>query len=109
MTEEFEQQLASTADLVRHRVSMGDRADVPRAVDHAALFRRRADARAAADELEALGYRTELYRRWLKTVLEISQVTAVDEESAAAFTREVFGVVERHHGQYDGWGALLEQ
>jgi regulator of RNase E activity RraB len=39
--------------------------------------------------------------------VEFSAMTAVDHATAAAFTREVVGIVERHSGRYDGWGGFL--
>lgn len=78
-----------TAALVRQRLNMGDRADVPRQVDHSASFREQAAARAAAAALAALGYDVGVHRRWFRTLLEFTHVTAVDHDTAAAFTREV--------------------
>jgi hypothetical protein len=34
-------------------------------------------------------------------------MTAVDHVTAAAFTREVVGIIGRHGGRYDGWGGFL--
>jgi regulator of RNase E activity RraB len=106
---ELDNQLELTADLVRQRLDMGDRADVPREVEHSAIFRNKEDATAAADALSALGYQVLIHRRWLRYVLEFSHVTAVDHHSAAEFTRQVVPVIERHRGTYDGWGALVEE
>ncbi len=62
----------------------------------------------AARELEALGYEVDrLRRRWFTVWLAFGKETAVDHESAAAFTREVVGVVDRHGGTYDGWSGFL--
>ncbi len=77
MTEELDRQLDLTADLVRVRLSMWDRADVPRGVDHSASFRRKADARTTAQELAALGYEVGWDRHWLRPVLEFTPITAV--------------------------------
>ncbi len=109
MAHELDRQFEETADLVRQRLSMGDRADVPRQVDHSARFRKRADAKAAAVALSKLGYDVDVHRHWLRTVLEFTHVTAVDQDTAAAFTREVIPVIEHRRGEYDGWGAMLEE
>lgn len=106
---EINRQVALTAELVRQRLSMGDRADLAREVDHSAVFRRKAEAEAAAAELSALGYAVDVHRSWLRFVLEFAHVTTVDHGTAEAFTREVIPVIERHKGEYDGWGAMLEE
>jgi regulator of RNase E activity RraB len=31
----------------------------------------------------------------------------VDHASAAAFTREVVSILDRHEGTYDGWGGFV--
>lgn len=108
VTDELDQQLRMTAALVGQRLSMGDRADVAREVDHTATFRTKAEAERAASALATLGYEVGLHRRWPKIVLEFTHVTAVDHDTAAAFTREVVPVIVQHGGDYDGWGAMLE-
>lgn len=110
MSSGLDQQLSFTRDQIQQRLSMGDRLDVPREVDHSAEFRKRGSAEEAAGELRALGYRVSLGKRGLfKVLLEASKITAVDEATAAAFTREVYGVVAKHDGSYDGWGGEVEQ
>ncbi|HEX2174401.1 MAG TPA: ribonuclease E inhibitor RraB [Nocardioidaceae bacterium] len=109
MSGELERQLEATAELVCQRLSMGDRAEVPREVDHSATFRTQAAAKAAAAALATLGYDLGVHRRWFRTVVEFTHVTAVDHNTAAAFTREVIPVIEQHGGEYDGWGATLEE
>ena len=102
------EQLQLTAELVAERVAMGDDAVQPRPIDHLAGFRSRSAATAAGQELTAAGYRVDGLRRRLLTVeLEFSAMTATDPATAAAFTREVVAVVERHGGRYDGWGGFL--
>ncbi|OMQ15349.1 hypothetical protein A7K94_0210115 [Modestobacter sp. VKM Ac-2676] len=54
------------------------------------------------------GYRIDgIYRRLLTVRVEFSAMTAVDHDSAAAFTREIVAIVGRHGGRYDGWGGFL--
>jgi regulator of RNase E activity RraB len=108
MRSDIDEQLALTREVVEVNVQHGDHPSEPRQIDHAAAFRSRTAARAAAAELEAAGYRVDAVRRhWLTVWLEFSKQTAVDHGSAAAFTREVVGVVHRHGGRYDGWGGFL--
>jgi hypothetical protein len=101
-------QLRLTAATVEANLGHGDQVAAPRPIDHTAAFRTRRAAVAAGEELAAAGYRVDgLYRRLLTVWLEFSAMTAVDHETAAAFTREVVAIVERHGGHYDGWGGFL--
>lgn len=106
---DMDRQVESTAELVRVRLGMGDRADVAREVAHNAVFKRKADAEAAAVELSSLGYVVDVRRSWLRHAVQFTRVTAVDHATAEAFTREVVAVIERHGGEYDGWGAMIEE
>ena len=102
------EQLRLTAATVEENLAHGDQVTAPRPIDHTAGFRTRSAAVAAGEELTAAGYRVDgLYRRLLTVWLEFSAMTAVDHATAAAFTREVVGVVERYGGHYDGWGGFL--
>ena len=102
------EQLRLTAEVVEANLGHGDVVTAPRPIGHLAGFRSRSAAVAAGEELAAVGYRVDgLYRRRLTVWLEFSAMTAVDHATAAAFTREVVGIVERHGGRYDGWGGFL--
>lgn len=104
----MDHQLQSTAELVEVNLGYGDQVHRPRRLDHLAGFRSRSAAVAAAGELEALGYEIDgLQRRWFTVWLEFGKETAVDHESAVAFTREVVAVVDRNGGTYDGWSGFL--
>ncbi|MGY1847273.1 MULTISPECIES: ribonuclease E inhibitor RraB [unclassified Blastococcus] len=108
MPRDVEEQVALSAQLVDQRLGMGDQVHQPRPIDHLAGFRSRRAAEAAGEELVAAGYRIDgLRRRFLTVWLEFSAMTAVDSDTAAAFTREVVGIVDRHGGSYDGWGGFL--
>ena len=108
MPQDVEEQVALGAQLVEERLGLGDRVHEPRPIDHLAGFRTRKAAEAAGEELVAAGYRIDgLRRRFLTVWLEFSAITAVDHDSAAAFTREVVAVVNRHGGTYDGWGGFV--
>ena len=108
MPRDVEEQVALSAQLVEERLGLGDQAHAPRPIDHLAGFRTRKAAEAAGEELVAAGYRIDgLRRRFLTVWLEFSAMTAVDHVTAATFTREVVGIVNRHGGTYDGWGGFL--
>ena len=101
-------QLRLTAETVEANLGHGDQVHAPRPIDHTAAFRTRRAAVAAGEELTAAGYRVDgLFRRLLTVWLEFSAMTAVDHGTAAAFTREVVAIVQRHGGRYDGWGGFL--
>jgi hypothetical protein len=102
------EQLRLSAETVEANLGHGDQVTAPRPIDHLAGFWTRSAAVAAGKELTAAGYRVDGLRRRLLTVwLEFSAMTAVDHATAAAFTREVVAVVDRHGGHYDGWGGFL--
>jgi hypothetical protein len=104
----MDEQLTMTARVVEANLGHGDQVSRPRPIDHLAGFRSRSAATAAAQDLTAAGYRIDGMRRRMLTVwLEFSAMTAVDHITAAAFTREVVRIVERHGGSYDGWGGFL--
>ena len=108
MPQDVEEQVARGAELVEQRRGLGDQVVAPRPIDPQAGFRSRRAATAAGAELVAAGYRVDgLHRRFLTVWLEFSAMTAVDSATAAAFTREVVGIVNRHGGSYDGWGGFL--
>jgi regulator of RNase E activity RraB len=107
VTSEITHQLHLTDELVTARLSMGDNPNAPREVDHHARFRRMADARAAAAALTTAGYDVETSRQLFRPLLEASHVTAVDHQTAAAFTREVVSIVEQCGGEYGGWGSMI--
>ena len=108
MAHDLDEQLRQTAQVVEQNLAIGDRVSEPRRIDHLAGFRAKAAAVAAADELRAAGYRIDSVRRRFLTVLvEFSRETAVDHASAAAFTREIVDILDRHEGTYDGWGGFV--
>jgi hypothetical protein len=105
---DLDAQLQMTAELVEVNLGYGDHVIRPRRIDHLAGFRSRAAADAAARDLTARGYRIDGVRRRMLTVwLAFSHETAVEHERAAAFTRELVGVLDQHGGSYDGWSGFL--
>lgn len=110
MAEDLDMQLAMTRQQIEQRTGMGDQLATPRLTDHSAEFKKRKAAEVAADELRGHGYEVTLGKRGLmKVLLEASKQSAVDLATAEAFVREVFGVVSKHGGDYDGWGGPVEK
>lgn len=110
MSDALSAQLALTRQQIDQRAGMGDRLEMPRLTDHSAEFTRKSSAEDAAAQLRSLGYDVTLSRRGLrKVLLEASKESAVDLDTAEAFTREVFGVISAHGGDYDGWGGPVEE
>lgn len=90
------------------RVGMNDDLLIPRDVEHFAYFTRRGKAASAADDLVASGFTVATGRRGFKTVVHAARSEPLSDESVARFLRDVIAVVERHDGEYDGWGAPVE-
>ena len=90
--------------MTRHELR--DRFDLARTVTHSAGFPRRAAAERAAGELRSSGYDATVTRHGLLGAdLRASREDALDDDRAVTFTREVFDVVQRAGGRYDGWSA----
>lgn len=88
------------------RNSLRDRFDLALTVTHSAGFPRRAAAERAADEPRSSGYDATVTRHGLLGAdLQASREDALDDDRAVTFTREVFDVVQRAGGRYDGWSA----
>lgn len=102
--------LTSNVEQFSQRIKMRDDVDLPREVEHFANFSAIKDARAAARDLEALGYAVTVTRRMVfRATLRATKQSTVDIETADAMVEEVFGVVEARRGDYDGWGAPVIQ
>jgi regulator of RNase E activity RraB len=102
--------LTSNVEQFSQRIKMRDDVDQPREVEHFANFAAIKEAQSAARQLEALGYTVTVARRMIfRATLRATKMSTVDIETADAMVEEVFGVVEAHHGDYDGWGAPVIQ
>lgn len=108
MTSTYEYQLSMWSPQREQRAEMGDVLETPRPVEHYAYFSRRSHAQAAANDLIAAGFEVGRARHRFKTVLQATRGEALGDEQVARFLREVVGIVERHGGDYDGWGATVE-
>jgi len=87
----------------------GDDLTKTREVDHVALFPNRELAFAAAVELRAAGFRTDEPSgpdgddpRW---ALEFHRNEHLSEHRPDEFVDEILDILEKHQGDYDGWGA----
>ena len=105
----YDVQLSMWPTQREQRDELGDDLSVPREVEHFAIFTRRAHAESAGDELLAAGFEVGLARRWTKTILRAARREALSDDTVARFLREVVTIVERHDGDYDGWGAAVEE
>jgi hypothetical protein len=104
----YEYELAMWPAQRDRRVELNDVLSEPRDVEHFVYFKRRANAKAAADALVADGFAVGLGRQGFRTVLQAVRTDALTDEAVAQFLRGVITVVEQHHGNYDGWGATVE-
>lgn len=100
--------LADTGQQLDARRQMGDRLEVPRVVDHVALFRSKGAATSAAEALRALGYTVDVRAKLFSTTIEAHKSERLDADEPVRFVTEVFEVVERNGGTYDGWGGEVE-
>ena len=90
------------------RLKMGDHVTVAREIEHFAYFHRSADAKAAAAELEGCDFRTSLTRKGFGTILLEARIQSdVERDSTDQFVRELYALVERHGGFYDGYGGRI--
>lgn len=99
--------LQHAAEQLDRRLRNGDQIDVPRPIDHFAIFARRRWAKRAARELVAAGFEIQIDRLGLRHVLTASHRATVDTASSTAFLTLVIGAVERAGGSYDGWRARI--
>jgi hypothetical protein len=107
---DIQHHLTSNVEQFSQRIKMRDDVDLPREVEHFANFTALVEARAAGRDLEELGYAITVTRRKLfRATLRAAKQSTVDVETADAMVEEVFAVVQRHRGDYDGWSAPLIQ
>ncbi|WP_217180329.1 ribonuclease E inhibitor RraB [Streptomyces sp. AC495_CC817] len=100
-------QLANWAAQKEQRLTIGDALDQPRELDHTLVFRKRARAVAAAHTLDAVGYRTSIRSRFLRSTVEATRVDTLADENVVRFLTEVAGIAAEHGGQYDGFGGSI--
>ncbi len=97
--------------LVEERLRLGDSVETAREVDHAAVFRKMSDARAAAAEIERLGMHVDsIGRYWMRpfqVMVTFRRGQRTDLETVRRTTDEFVALCSRHNGIYDGWGAMV--
>lgn len=102
-----EQLAAANAQQLDQRRSMGDPLEVAREVEHFSYFPRSAKAQKAAAALEDAGFRTEILKSMLKTVLIARIDRDVLPETVEATVSTVYEIVTANGGGYDGWGGTI--
>lgn len=107
-TSTLQSQLALWHAQQAQRTELNDDLATPRPVEHFAVFRRRAFANVAGAQLQAQGFRVEIGRRGVQTILQATRNEPLDHASVERFLGEVIAVVEGSRGAYDGWGATVE-
>jgi len=91
--------------VVNALVERGDALRKPRPVDHTGYFDAEAAARSAAAELDRHGFLVSVGAGGDRQyVLEATRTDPVDPPEVHKLTWTVRDVIERHGGQYDGWG-----
>jgi regulator of RNase E activity RraB len=108
MTDPFDKLVepaALSAKQIEQRLEIDDDLESSRAVDHSAVFPNVEGASQAAEELADLGYSAEVLEEDDYFLLEAHQTSPLDPDSVKQFVQEVSSIVERHGGDYDGWGA----
>lgn len=94
--------------LLRILADGGDALEIAREVDHMAYFPTRSAADRAADDLRASGFRVDDAREsddeeeW---TLAFHRDDVLADGRPDQFVAEIFAILDRHHGRYDGWGA----
>lgn len=96
---------AMDAEQTAQRIKLGDRLEVAREIDHFLFFRRKADAQAAALELNDDGFTSSIERKRLTWSVEAHTASDVELDSVDGFVERMFDLAHRHNGVYDGWGA----
>ena len=103
----LEQQLSLNAEQLDQRLGMGDNLSAVREVGHFSYFVRRKHAELAGEALAAQGFRLEIARRGLKTILIARRDEDVLPATVDATVRAVFATVTTTRGDYDGWGGTV--
>lgn len=89
------------------RLRLGDQLDQPREVDHLLYFRRRRNAKAAAQALASAGFHVSVQPGLRRSALAASRVDALTDADVARLTHELVAVAQAHGGYYDGFGGIV--
>jgi hypothetical protein len=95
--------------LLQRREQAGDRAELPRPIDHAATFPTREAAEAASVALAARGFavREPVGRDDGSWLLELVRVDVCAPPRPDEVSFEILQIIEPLDGNYDGWGAIV--
>lgn len=81
----------------------------PRQLEHFYTFKNKGDPEEAVAEHQLLNFEAEVAKRGLfKSLVYVSHVSALQDQSVTSFLTTLVGVAERHSGIYDGFGAFTE-
>lgn len=103
----LEHHLSLDVEQLDQRRGMGDNLSAVREVEHFSYFLRRQHAVQAGELLAAKGFRIEMGRRRLKTILIARRNEDVLPATVEATVRSVFETVTACRGEYDGWGGTV--
>ncbi|HVV82524.1 MAG TPA: DUF695 domain-containing protein [Kofleriaceae bacterium] len=102
----FAEQTIWNRRLLRIFEERGDQLEIAREVDHMAYFPTQAAAARAAIDLQASGFRVddthEVDHEW---GLAFHRDDILADGRPDEFVAEIFEIIQRHGGRYDGWGA----
>ena len=105
----LETELANWAEQKAQRIEANDRLDVVREIDHFATFRNKKDAEAAAAILSDAGFAMSLSRKGLFGLdLQATHSSDLSDSSVRSFLEVVLTAVVTNNGNYDGFGAPVE-
>lgn len=98
--------------LIAQMVKANDRLELPRMIDHMAIFPSRLQAEAAAKALAAADFTTDPIEPptdgeegW---ALQFHREDQCDGEHPDEFVSEIFDLIGPHEGEYDGWGSPVQ-
>ena len=105
----YAMQIIMNRRLLQRREEAGDRAELPRPIDHAATFRTRAAAETASIALAARGFevRAPVGRDDGSWLLELVRVDVCAPPRPDEVSFEILQIIEPLDGDYDGWGAIV--
>ena len=104
----LEELLTINSEQAVQRMKMGDHVEVAREIEHFAYFHHVAEAKAAAAELEGCDFRTSIVRKGFGTIQLVAKIQSdVERDSTDQFVRELYELVNRHGGFYDGYGGQI--
>ncbi len=104
-------QSISNRGLQRVMAQRGDQLQVPRLVEHVALFESKEAAEAARGALTQAGFQVTSPEATPEKTwnLQFSRIAACDGSNPDRFVFEILDLIEPLGGDYDGWGSELQK